>query len=164
MATEAQRKASAKYDKENTRSIILKLNKISDADVLTKLDEQPNKQGYIKQLVRADIKGTEDVLTIDDIRIMILPVAKKYKMEQVYLFGSYARGEASSDSDIDLYVQGSSIKYIREYMNIIEKLQEATGKEVDVIMSEAIDSSTRSGRRLLEHIDKEKVLLYEAIQ
>ena len=164
MTTEAQRKASAKYDKENTRSIILKLNKISDADVLTKLDEQPNKQGYIKQLVRADIKGTEDVLTIDDIRIMILPVAKKYKMERVFLFGSYARGDAVSDSDIDLYVQGSSIRYIKEYMHIIERLQEVTGKEVDVIMSEAIDSNTRSGRRLLEHIDKEKVLLYEEVQ
>ena len=56
MATEAQLKAGYKYDKANTRQIHLKLNRRTDEDVLEKLDSVPNKQGYIKQLIRADLK------------------------------------------------------------------------------------------------------------
>lgn len=49
----------ARYDAEHTRQIVLKLNRRTDADILRKLDEQPNKQGYIKQLVRADIEFSD---------------------------------------------------------------------------------------------------------
>lgn len=56
MATESQLKAQAKYDAENTRQIHLKLNRRTDDDVLKKLDSVLNKQGYIKKLIRADLK------------------------------------------------------------------------------------------------------------
>lgn len=56
MATDAQIKAQAKYDAENTRQIHLKLNSRTDDDVLKKLDSVLNKQGYIKELIRADLK------------------------------------------------------------------------------------------------------------
>lgn len=50
----------AKYDKKSTRGLYLKLNIRTDADILAKLDTVGNKQGYIKNLVRADIsKGSE---------------------------------------------------------------------------------------------------------
>lgn len=55
MATEAQIKAQAKYDAENTRHVHLKLNRRTDGDVLEKLDSVPSKQGYIKELIRADL-------------------------------------------------------------------------------------------------------------
>mgnify|MGYP007067583845 FL=1 len=55
MATEAQIKAQAKYDAKNTRQLHLKLNRRTDWDVLEKLDSVPSKQGYIKQLIRADL-------------------------------------------------------------------------------------------------------------
>lgn len=55
MTTEAQKKAAIRYDKANTKLITLKLNKRTDNDVLTRLDEVPNKQGYIKKLIRDDI-------------------------------------------------------------------------------------------------------------
>lgn len=56
MATEAQIKAQAKYDAKNTRQLHLKLNRRTDCDVLEKLDSVPSKQGYIKKLIRADLK------------------------------------------------------------------------------------------------------------
>ena len=56
MASEAQIKAQKKYDAENTLQVHLKLNRRTDGDVLEKLDSVPNKQGYIKQLIRADLK------------------------------------------------------------------------------------------------------------
>ena len=59
-ASEALKKAIRKYDKEHTKQILLKLNKGTDADILQKLDEVDNKQGYIKGLIRDDIKsGTQ---------------------------------------------------------------------------------------------------------
>ena len=55
MATDAQIKAQAKYDAENTRQVHLKLNRNTDKDVLEKLDEVQSKQGYIKRLIREDL-------------------------------------------------------------------------------------------------------------
>ena len=55
MATKAQIRAVAKYDKQNTKKIMLKLNTKTDADILKRLDSLPNKQGYIKELIRKDM-------------------------------------------------------------------------------------------------------------
>lgn len=52
----AQSKASVKYDKKNTKSISLKLNKNTDADIIEKFEECDNVSQYLKQLVRQDIK------------------------------------------------------------------------------------------------------------
>ena len=49
-------KAQERYDQENTVQIRLKLNKGTDSDILDKLNAVDNKQGYIKQLIREDIK------------------------------------------------------------------------------------------------------------
>lgn len=45
-----------RYDKKNTTGVFLKLNKSTDADILAKLAEVDNRQGYIKALIRADLK------------------------------------------------------------------------------------------------------------
>ena len=44
------------YDKAHTVGVYLKLNRKTDADVIERLKKEPNKQGYIKALVRADIE------------------------------------------------------------------------------------------------------------
>ena len=55
MSTEAQKRASIKYDKENTTQNMIKLNKKTDADILDHLSKIDNVQGYIKQLIRNDM-------------------------------------------------------------------------------------------------------------
>ena len=59
MTEEEARKARNQYrgewDKENTRRIRFKLNLRTDADILEKLDAEPNLAGYLKRLVREDI-------------------------------------------------------------------------------------------------------------
>lgn len=47
--------AQAKYDKNHTKGIYLKLNKDTDADIIARLEEVDNRQGYIKELIRKDI-------------------------------------------------------------------------------------------------------------
>lgn len=56
MARESQRRANAKYDKVNTTGIYLKFNNNTDIDILDHLKSISNKQGYIKELIRKDIK------------------------------------------------------------------------------------------------------------
>ena len=52
MATAAQIRATAKYDKENTTRYNLKFNNKTDKDILEYLSSVPNRQGLIKQLIR----------------------------------------------------------------------------------------------------------------
>ena len=53
--SDAQLRAVARYDRDETRQIKMKLNVRTDADVLARLDEVESKQGYIKSLIREDI-------------------------------------------------------------------------------------------------------------
>lgn len=58
MATEAQKRAQKKYDEANKdkwRMIHLKLNRETDAEIIEKLEQVPSIQGYIKDLIRADL-------------------------------------------------------------------------------------------------------------
>ena len=52
------------------------------------------------------------IYTLDEIAQRIRPVAEKYHLQAVYVFGSYARGEAKDDSDVDLLVDtdGENLK------------------------------------------------------
>lgn len=58
MPTEEKKKYApqARYDAKNTKRIVLKLNIKTDADILAKLDVEPNKAGYIKKCIRQDLE------------------------------------------------------------------------------------------------------------
>lgn len=51
--------AQARYDAANTQRITLKLNRKTDSDVIEKLNSVESKQGYIKRLIREDVKREE---------------------------------------------------------------------------------------------------------
>ena len=51
----AYNRARDRYDKEHTKQIKMKLNLKTDADILSRLQEQSSVQGYIKRLIREDI-------------------------------------------------------------------------------------------------------------
>lgn len=53
---DAANRSQRKYDDNHCRQVHFKLNLKTDADILGKLDSVENKQGYIKQLIRNDIK------------------------------------------------------------------------------------------------------------
>lgn len=57
MASDAQIKANAKYDAKATKQFMMKLNLKNDADIIKKLESVENRQGYLKDLIRADIAG-----------------------------------------------------------------------------------------------------------
>lgn len=55
-SSEAHIRASAKYNKENTKNVVLHLNITTDKDIIDHLEHKDNKTGYIKDLIRDDIR------------------------------------------------------------------------------------------------------------
>jgi hypothetical protein len=53
--SKAQARASAKYDKANTKGLYIKLNLKTDLDIIEYLRGKENVQGYIKSLIRSDM-------------------------------------------------------------------------------------------------------------
>jgi len=53
--TDAQKRAQARYNRQSTRQVPIRLNVHTDADILAKLDSVDSKAGYVKRLIRADI-------------------------------------------------------------------------------------------------------------
>ncbi len=72
------------------------------------------------------------VLTIENIINMVKPIAEKYHVDQIYLFGSYARGEAGADSDLDFLVYGGDNFKLTMIFALAEELREVLDKKVDV--------------------------------
>ena len=56
-----RRSYQSKWCKDNTKGIYLKLTKTTDADIISWLSDCPNKQGYIKELIRADILADHSI-------------------------------------------------------------------------------------------------------
>ena len=90
-----------------------------------------NRNAYLISLILNDIKP--NILTIKKIRERIRPVVEKHHIEEVYLFGSYARGEAGPDSDVDIYCSSGDIETLYGEMDLIDELEQALGKKVDLV-------------------------------
>lgn len=52
--TQAQLAAKERYNKANTITLCLRLNKKTDKDIIDILESQESKTGYIKELIRQD--------------------------------------------------------------------------------------------------------------
>ena len=75
------------------------------------------------------------IYTQDQIRQMIAPIAEKYHLKAVFLFGSYARGDATESSDVDLLVDtaGTSLKSLLSLGALYCDLEAALGKPIDLV-------------------------------
>ena len=71
------------------------------------------------------------VLTVKKIEELCLEVLKKYSVDYCYLFGSYAKGTATPESDVDLLVSTTATGL--EFFSLVEELRERLRKRVDVL-------------------------------
>ena len=78
------------------------------------------------------IAVSDKALTIETISCIVKPLAEKYKLKAIYLFGSYARGEADADSDLDFLVYGGEGFKPVSVFALAEELREVLKKKVDV--------------------------------
>lgn len=95
------------------------------------------------------------IYTIEEIKQKAIPVAKEYGVDSMSLFGSYARDEASEDSDLDFFIDRGDIKGLLDYIGFVQELEEIFNCHVDVVSTGIEDKA------FLAIIKKEGVLLYE---
>lgn len=82
------------------------------------------------------------IFTLKDIVSLVKPIAKKYKVKEIYLFGSYARGEADGDSDLDFLVFGGENFKLTMIFALAEELREVLKKDVDVFEINEINTDS----------------------
>ena len=95
------------------------------------------------------------VSSMAEIRDVVSRLAAQYGAKRVYLFGSYARGDMTSGSDIDLRIDKGAIRGL-EMAGLLVDLEDALGIPVDLIPTGSLDDS------FLAAIRDDEVLLYEA--
>ena len=118
------------YNKRNYKMIPFRV-RLDDEDIMKKLSSVPSKNNYILSLIYNDINPS--ILTIKQIKDRILPILAKHGIDEVYLFGSYARGEAKSTSDVDIYCSAGDVKSFVDQGFLEEELEKALGKSVDLL-------------------------------
>lgn len=118
------------YNKQTYKMFPFRVRK-DDKLVIDKLASVPNLNKYIYSLIDNDINPS--VLTIKQMKERILPILAKHNIHEVYLYGSYARGEAKNTSDVDIYCEAGDIKTFIDQGFLEEELEESLGKKVDIL-------------------------------
>ncbi|WP_277291633.1 nucleotidyltransferase family protein [Streptococcus orisratti] len=102
------------------------------------------------------------VYTIEEIKNKVYPIAQEYNLSKLYLFGSYSRGEADNQSDIDLVYAFDNEQDAFNRTKVYRYLIEAFDCDVDVIGIETIlNGKSPISKRVKENFEKERVVLYE---
>ena len=125
-----QKKYINEYNKQTYKMFPFRVRKDNTA-VIEKLNNTRNKNQYIVDLIENNINPS--VLTLKQIKERIMPVMHKHNIHEVYLFGSYARGEATNKSDVDIYCESGDVKSLYDEVDFVEELEKALGKKVDVV-------------------------------
>lgn len=125
-----QNKYISNFNKNTYKMYQFRVKK-SDIDIISHLDNVANRNGYIVNLINTDIN--HNVYTIKEIKNIIKPILNKYGITDIYLFGSYARGEAKDSSDIDIYCNQGNIKTLIDQGLLEDELESSLNKKVDII-------------------------------
>lgn len=92
-------------------------------------------------------------------------MAEKYGLRAVYLFGSYARNEATADSDVDVLVDrtGSIVRTMFDMGGLYNDLCESVGKEVDLVTTHTLEQESTRERTpwFVENLNAEMVKIYD---
>lgn len=147
---------SARIDSKlkNEAESILSMLGLSHSTAINALYSQiALRQGLPFEVKLPNVKPPSS-LTLHKIQQCVIKHAKEYGAERVYLFGSYARGTATEESDVDLRVDKGNITGFA-LGGFLSALQDELGRTVDISTTESLD------QEFLRRIKKDEVLLYE---
>lgn len=107
----------------------------------------------------------DKIYTRSEIAETIAPLVLKYGIPAIYLFGSYARGTATPDSDIDLLIDttGTRLNNLLMLGALYSELEDAFGKRIDLITVSALEQPPMmpSDIAFRESVYRERVKLYD---
>ena len=114
------------------------------------------KYKYMVKELEERFKITENtgILSLDFILNKTKEILKDYNVEFCYLFGSYAKGNAKEESDIDLLISTSENGL--KFYEILERLRESLHKKIDLLNVEQLKNNTE----LTNEIFKSGVKIY----
>ena len=92
--------------------------------------------------------------TVAEIKNKITEVARQYGIHKAYLFGSYAKGDAGLDSDIDICIEKGKIRTLFELSGFCHDLEETLENKVDVITTNSLSDNFK------EQIERDMILIY----
>ena len=95
------------------------------------------------------------IYSIEEIKNRISPIAMRYGVERVYLFGSYAKGCATVKSDIDLRIDKGALKGLFALSGMRLDICDVLSKDVDLLTTNSLDEKFR------DRIREDEVLIYE---
>lgn len=93
------------------------------------------------------------MLKIEDIQEVVIKYGKKYGAEKIYLFGSYARGDATENSDVDLRIDKGDIVGGIALAGLLLDIERELGVQVDLVTTGSLSKGFLSAIR-----DEEKLL------
>ena len=103
------------------------------------------------------------IYTLDEIKKRIFPVIQKYNIPAMYLFGSYARGEVTEESDLDFLVDttGTNLTSLLSLGALYCDLEEVFQKSIDLITVRSVmqNVETESERSFRDTVIRERVKL-----
>lgn len=70
---------------------------------------------------------------IQKIRKKILPILKRYGVKRAAVFGSFVRGEAKKNSDIDILVEIEADISLLDFIGLKLEIEEALGRKIDLV-------------------------------
>lgn len=102
--------------------------------------------------------------SIEEIKSKITPFAKANNLKSVYVFGSYARGEANEDSDIDILVYDNESRGLFSIADLMCQLENIMGKNVDLVFADDVycDSNLEENAQFIQSMEKDRVSVYES--
>ncbi|MFA9466398.1 MAG: nucleotidyltransferase family protein [Velocimicrobium sp.] len=92
--------------------------------------------------------------SIEELKEIIAPIAEKYHISKVYLFGSFARGDYNEQSDVDLRIEKGELKGMFALCGFYTEVEEALQMKVDVLTTGSLEDD------FLKKIEKDEVMLY----
>lgn len=131
-----QNKYINEYNKNTYKMYQFRVRK-DDNKIIKFLDKKNERNNYLISLIKNDI-NKKKVLTLKQIKNVAKPILNKYGIKNIYLFGSYARGEANIDSDVDIFCDKGNIKSLIDQGIMEEELENALKKKVDIIFDTSL--------------------------
>ncbi len=124
----------SQYNKRNYVSFLLRVPK-KEMDIFQKMNSVPSKNHYLLELLDKDVHPA--ILKLKDIKKILKVCLAKYDIHEIYLFGSYARGEAKERSDVDILCERGEVRTLIQKEKLVEEIESCLGKPVDLFFLDA---------------------------